>query len=206
MFKHPTPEDFFRSMEDASAMDLDWFWRGWFYTTDFNDIGIKNVAEYRVTNKPTRKVVKMAAAYGVTEAQIRPSIFLSTDAKTEGEPEQPKDIAILKKYIDKKYGKEASVDIPSYFYEITFEKNGGLVLPILVEYTYEDGSKEMKKYPAQIWSKNDKEVKKLITSDKAIRSITVDPNAKTADVDTSNNQWPKAEKSVFDLKKEALSK
>ncbi len=206
MFKHPTPEDFFRTMEDASAMDLDWFWRGWFYTTDFNDIGIKDVAEYRITNKPTRKIVKMAAAYGISEEQIRPSIFLSTDAKTEGEPEQPKDIAILKKYIDKKYGKEASVAIPTYFYEITFEKNGGLVLPILVEYTYEDGSKDMKTYPAQIWSKNDKEVKKLITSEKAIRSIVIDPNAKTADVDTSNNQWPKAEKSAFDLKKEALSK
>jgi hypothetical protein len=205
MFKHPTPEDFFRTMEDASAMDLDWFWRGWFYTTDFNDIGIKDVAEYRITNKPTRKIVKMAAAYGISEEQIRPSIFLSTDAITEGEPEQPKDIAILKKYIDKKYG-DATVNIPTYFYEITFEKNGGLVLPILVEYTYEDGSKDMKTYPAQIWSKNDKEVKKLITSDKAIRSIVIDPNAKTADVDTSNNQWPKAEKSAFDLKKEALSK
>ncbi|MGB2129370.1 MAG: M1 family metallopeptidase [Flavicella sp.] len=205
-FKHPTPEDFFRSMEDASAMDLDWFWRGWFYTTDYNDIAIKKVAQYRITNKPTREVVKLAASYGVSEEQIRPSIFLSTDAKTEGEPEKAQDIEILRNYLEKKYGKDAKVNIPNYFYEVTFEKNGGLVLPILVEFTYEDGSKKMKKYPAQIWRKNDKEVKKLITSDKAIRSIVIDPRAKTADVDPSNNQWPKPKKSAFDLKKEELSK
>jgi hypothetical protein len=204
MFKHPTPEDFFRTMEDASAVDLDWFWRGWFYTTDFNDIGVKNVKQYRVTSKPTKDVIKLAKTYGVTESQIRPSIYLSTDEITEGEPKTPLDIKILKNFIAVNYDTEA--EIPNYFYEITFEKPGGLVMPILVEYTYEDGSTESKKYPAQIWSKNDKEVKKVVASQKAIIKIVIDPKLETADVNTSNNTWPKEEKTAFDKIKEDLQK
>ena len=85
------------------------------------------------------------------------------------------------------------------FYNITFEKPGGLVMPIIVEYTYADGTTKMEKYPAQIWRYNDSEVNKAIASEKEIVSIVVDPNQKTADIDTSNNTWPQeAEDSEFD--------
>ena len=114
------------------------------------------------------------------------------------------DVVLLKKHIETNYENPSTVNIPKYFYEVTFEKLGGLVLPILVEYTYEDGTKDFKHYPAQIWSKNDDAVKKVIASDKAIVEIHIDPNLETADVDTSNNVWPRKEKSEFDLKKEAL--
>ena len=205
-FKHPTPEDFFRTMEDASAVDLDWFWRGWFYTTDYTDIGVKFVNQYRVTSKPTQDIIKLAKKYGIPVEQIRPGIYLSTDPVTEGEPKTPMDIKLLKDFIDTNYENASDAEIPGYFYEITFEKPGGLVMPIIVEYTYEDGSKDSKTYPAQIWSKNDKEVNKVVASQKAIASIQIDPNLETADVNVENNVWPKAEKSEFDKKKEELTK
>jgi len=204
MFKHPTPEDFFRTMEDASAMDLDWFWRGWFYTTDFTDIAIKKVDKYRITDKKTKEILALAKQHNIPVERIRPGIFLTTEEITEGEPTDPMDIKILKDYINANYKNSSNVEIPSYLYEVTFTKPGGLVMPIIVEYTYEDGSKESKTYPAQIWRKNDTEVNKIVTSNKAIKSIVVDPKLETADIDTSNNSWPRAEKSEFDLKKEAL--
>jgi len=89
-------------------------------------------------------------------------------------------------------------------YEIVFEKPGGLVMPIIAEITYEDGRKKRKTYPAQIWQKNDREVRKIISSTKAIKSILIDPDLETADVDTTNNSWPTLKKSVFDLKKEGF--
>jgi len=206
MFKHPTPEDFFRTMEDASAMDLDWFWRGWFYTTDYNDIGITQVNQYRITDKPTKEVIALANQYEIPIENIKPSIYLSTDKITEGEPTNVMDIELLKNYLSKNYKDLSDAEIPPYFYEITFEKPGGLVMPIIVEYTYEDESKDLKKYPAQIWRKNDKKVKKVIPSKKIIKKIIIDPNLETADVNKSNNLWPKPDKSMFDLKKEELQK
>ena len=198
MFKHPTPEDFFRTMEDASAVDLDWFWRGWFYTTDYSDIGVKEVKSYRLTNKPTQKMLDLAKKYNVDMASVPPLVYLSDEPITEGEPESISEIKELESYI-----KEAEVDAPAYYYEVTFNKPGGLVLPIIAEYTYEDGSKERKVYPAQIWRKNNKEVSKLVTSNKKLVSIQVDPDLETADIDTSNNSWPKKEeKSKFDAFKE----
>ena len=198
MFKHPTPEDFFRTMEDASAVDLDWFWRGWFYTTDYSDIGVKEVKSYRLTNKPTQKMLDLAKKYNVDMANVPPLVYLSDEPITEGEPESISEIKELESYI-----KEAEVDAPAYYYEVTFNKPGGLVLPIIAEYTYEDGSKERKVYPAQIWRKNDKEVSKLVTSNRKLVSIQVDPDLETADIDTSNNSWPKKEeKSKFDAFKE----
>ena len=198
MFKHPTPEDFFRTMEDASAVDLDWFWRGWFYTTDYSDIGVKEVKSYRLTNKPTKKMLDLAKKYNVDMANVPPMVYLSNEPITEGEPESIGDIKELESFV-----KDAEVEAPKYYYEVTFNKPGGLVLPIIAEYTYEDGTKERKVYPAQIWRKNDKEVSKLITSNKKLISIQVDPDLETADIDTSNNSWPKKEeKSKFDAFKE----
>jgi len=98
----------------------------------------------------------------------------------------------LKEYLMDNFSEDERKRIknPKYFYEITFEKPGGLVMPLIVEYTYEDGSKETITYPAEIWRKNDTNVKKAMSSEKAITKIVIDPNEETADIDTSNNSWP----------------
>jgi aminopeptidase N len=204
MFKHPTPEDFFRTMEDASGVDLDWFWRGWFYTTDVCDIAVKEVNQFRVTDKPTKRILSLAKELGIPAERIRPGLFLTTDEISEGEPEKIEDIRLLTSYLEKKYKNKTAPEIPSYVYEIVFEKPGGLVMPIIAEITYEDGRKKRKTYPAQIWQKNDREVRKIISSTKAIKSILIDPDLETADVDTTNNSWPTLKKSVFNLKKEGF--
>ena len=206
-FKHPTPADFFRTMEDASATDLDWFWRGWFYTTDFNDIGIKDVKKYVVTDKPTKRAKKMAAAYGMKVEDFGQNLFLvNTDsedytADMANVKDPVKDIAFLNEYLADNFSTEErkSLKNTKYFYEIIFEKPGGLVMPIIVEYVFDDGTKENKYYPAEIWRFNNKEIKKVFASDKEIVAINIDPNELTADVDTSNNSWPKKkEDSQFD--------
>jgi hypothetical protein len=94
---------------------------------------------------------------------------------------------------------DSAIKIPKNFYEITFEKPGGLVMPLIVDFTYADGSKERIRYPVQVWRKNDNEMKKVIATDKEIIGIEVDPDQETADVDASNNSWPKTEEmSEFD--------
>ncbi len=198
-FKHPTPEDFFRTMEDATARDLDWFWRGWFYTTGNVDIGIKGVNKYVVTTKPTARVKKMAEAYGMKVEDFGPAMFLvNTDSDDytsdmENVKNPMEDIKILKDYLNENYSasERESLKNTKYFYEIVFEKPGDIPMPIVVEYVYADGTKERKQYPAQIWRKNDAEVKKLFATDKEITKINIDPDMLTADVNTENNSWPK---------------
>ena len=162
MFKHPTPADFFRTMEDASGIDLDWFWRGWFYTTDVTDIGIEGVRKFYAIENISEETVDF-----VEDKSEGLNITKPTSAKSK------------------------------YFYEITFNKPGGLVMPIIVEYTYDDGSKEKKTYPAQIWRYNDKKVTKAVHSDKQITKIVIDPDLETADVDLSNNSFPNTNKDQF---------
>ena len=206
-FKHPTPEDFFRTMEDASATDLDWFWRGWFYTTDFVDIGVKEVKSYVVTTKPTERAKRMAKAYGMKASDFGPVMFLVNTDSDDYTPDMKKvknpstDIKILKDFLEKNFTTEERKNLKNTtnFYEVTFEKPGGMPMPILVDYIFEDGTKERKYYPAQIWRYNDKEVKKLYASDKKVVRIAIDPDELTADVDKSNNSWPrKEEKTKFE--------
>ena len=192
MFKHPTPEDFFRTMEDASAVDLDWFWRGWFYSTDVVDIGVKSVKQYYVSPKPSQEVVDLLANYGMTTEDLGPSVFMVADDSeeftedlTQGSPTDHSE-ALAENLPE---GKR----LPKYFYEIEFEKPGGIVMPIIVEYSYADGSTERVTYPVQVWRKNDDAVRKLVTSDKELTGVTVDPDAATADVNLTNNAWPKEE-------------
>ncbi len=204
-FKHPTPEDFFRTMEDASAVDLDWFWRGWFYTTDYNDIGIKEVKRFYVSNEPPtgfkkpepgrkRNTEPAPVVYQIAEnsADVKPEMNQSFEAKN---------IKKLDDYLQKKFTAEerAKLQSPKYFYEVTFNKPGGLVMPILVEITFEDGSKENHVFPAQIWKFNDNEVSRTFATQKAISKIAIDPKEETADTDLTNNVWPKQQQaSKFD--------
>ena len=198
MFKHPTPEDFFRSMEDASAVDLDWFWRGWFYTTDYVDIGLKEVNQYFVSPEPGEEMLKMMEEQGIPRNRLRPLIFFE---KYENDKSNLKDKSALENskllgnYLNENYSKEEidQIDIPKYFYEVVFDKPGGLVMPIIIDIKYEDGETVRKKYPAQVWRKNDNEVRKILTSNKKIIEIVLDPDKETADIDERNNSWPKKE-------------
>ena len=204
MFKHPTPEDFFRTMEDASAIDLDWFWRGWFYTTDYTDIGVKEVKKFAVTANPNDNGKRLADRYNMDPNDL----VYFVEEGTEGYDEAMKtaasidDIPTVKEYIMDNFTPEeqkAMKKAPKYFYQVTFNKPGGLVMPLIVQYEYADGTKEKVTYPAQIWRFNDNEVSRAVASEKEIVSITVDPDLETADVDTSNNSWPKEVKdSDFD--------
>ncbi|WP_034061371.1 M1 family metallopeptidase [Lacinutrix jangbogonensis] len=195
MFKHPTPEDFFRTMEDASAFDLDWYWRGWFYTTDYVDIGVKEVKKFYVTTTANKVGKNMAKRYGIDEKDL---VYFVEDGSDEHTPGMQSESVFekstsLKEYLMDNFTAEerAKMEEPKFFYNVTFNKPGGLVMPIIVEYTYADGTSKTETYPAQIWRLNDNEVSKAISSDKEIVAITVDPKLETADVDTSNNAWPR---------------
>ncbi|NRD23166.1 M1 family metallopeptidase [Winogradskyella litoriviva] len=210
MFKHPTPEDFFRTMEDASAVDLDWFWRGWFYTTDYTDIGIKKVKKFIVSATPNENGKQLAQRYNRDLNSL--VYFIEEGAEGYDEALLKADvidqIPTVKEYIMDNFTPAEQKEMkatPKFFYQITFDKPGGLVMPIIVEFTYADGTKEKQTYPAQIWRYNDKEVNKAIASEKEIESIKLDPDLETADIDTSNNAWPKEEKeSAFNKFKNKL--
>ncbi|MEZ4797351.1 MAG: M1 family metallopeptidase [Flavobacteriaceae bacterium] len=197
-FKHPTPEDFFRTMEDASAVDLDWFWRGWFYTTDYSDIGIKEVKKMYVTNAPKNVVDDLASRYGMKAEDLPPLVYMVEEGSEEFSEDLKNKTTLenattLKEYLMDNFSEEERKNIksPNYIYNVTFNKPGGLVMPIIVEYEYADGTKKRETYPAEIWRHNDKEVSKSIASEKEIVSIKIDPDLETADIDTSNNSWPK---------------
>ncbi len=212
MFKHPTPEDFFRTMEDASAVDLDWYWRAWFYTTDYVDIGVKDIKKYYVSNKPTKKMEEYMKARNLTEADLPPLVYLAEegsedyDQSLKGKSPSESSKTLKEFMMDNMTAAERSaVKEPKYFYQITYDKPGGIPMPLIVEYTYADGSKKNITYPPEIWRKNDKEVSIVLSSEKELTGVIVDPKAETADIDTTNNSWPRKEqKSDFDKMKENI--
>ena len=209
MFKHPIPEDFFRTMEDASAVDLDWFWRGWFYSTDVVDIGVKNVKKYYFSDEPDLKTKERFESYGYDLKDLPNLVFKIDEESDSFDPKVAAQNAIDGSKILKEYLMEerlpTSAVPPKYFYEVEFEKPGGLVMPLIVEYSYADGTKERVTYPVQLWRKNDASVKKVIASDKELVGVTVDPDLETADVNVDNNSWPKKEStSDFDKFKEKI--
>ena len=193
-FKHPTPEDFFRTMEDASAVDLDWFWRGWFYSTDYTDIGIKEVKQYTVTDempkglnveKPSRR-----RRYNLTGPMVYATEITAPD---ENKGVNVKEIKTLREYLEANFSKKeiAALKSPNYFYQVTFNKPGGLVMPLLVDLILEDGSVEKHRFPAQVWQKNDDQVTQTFATAKRVTKVVVDAQQETADIDLSNNTWPK---------------
>jgi len=206
-FKHPTPTDFFRTMEDASAVDLDWFWRGWFYSVDHVDIAIKDVEWYKldsqnpdVENK-IRKERAEEKSYHVTPdknneegietvVEKHPELkdFYNSYDPFEVDSDDRKAYKTFRASLTDK--EEALLDGGYNFYEVQYENKGGLVMPIIIEATYKDGSKETFKYPAEIWRKREHKATKVIISQKEIVQFQVDPKRETADVDEENNYWP----------------
>ncbi len=195
-FKSPSPADFFRTMEDASAIDLDWFWRGWFYTTDYVDIGVEEVKHYRMQIEE-RGLEKRRISGGdenlnteqkrFTE-EVNTFVFKNTEAK------EYREFANKFNEIEMKEGFS-----DQNFYEVKLANKGGLVMPVIIEWSYADGSTEREKLPAEIWRKNEKEVTKVFVKTKEVVGIVIDPNKETADVDTGNNQYPNVDQeSRFD--------
>lgn len=206
MFKHPTPEDFFRTMEDASAVDLDWFWRGWFYSTDYTDIAIKEVNQYYLSNEPTQEQKKFSQRRGRFGTAAGPFVYMIPDNHEElkdkyKQPFKLEEVELIKNFVEKNYTQEQIDDFkqPAYFYEVTFELIGGLIMPVIVDLEFEDGTKERHKFREQIWRKNNKEATRVFSTSKKVVKIQLDPDLETADIDVTNNVWPKEEvKSKFD--------
>jgi hypothetical protein len=221
-FKRPTPADFFRTMEDASAVDLDWFWRGWFYTTDHVDIALGNVYLYRPNSQnPDTEEAWLRALENEKPTFITRLRNKGMHVLTDDKPElldfynqHDKFTATNKdrnKYNAKQkkleqWQKDLLVD-ERKFYIVDFENKGGLVMPIILDITYADNSVEHVKIPAEIWRKNTKKVSKLFVREKEIKSIALDPNWETADTDITNNYWPaRVIKSRFELYKRKKAK
>jgi len=212
MFKHPIPEDFFRTMEDASAVDLDWFWRGWFYSTDVVDIGIKSFQRFYLSSLPGNKISEEFLKYGYSPQQITDVIYMISEKDKVFNDENFKlekmdSIYDFKQMIRDEFSTQDNKLLKKgkYFYQIEFEKPGGLVMPVIVEFNYKDGSKKIIKYPVQIWRKNENSFKKFIVSEKEIVKVKIDPYEQTADVNLKNNSWPREEeKSDFDIFKSKI--
>ena len=199
-FKHPTPEDFFRTMEDASAVDLDWFWRGWFYSTDYTDIGIKDVKQFYVIEQDPKEAQQQFNRRGRKIGEGQSMLKMVLEASTDFIPElkngfDASKVQALTDYLNKNYSAEEinGLKSPKFFYEVEFDKPGGLLMPIIVELQFEDGTSETKNFPAQIWRKNNMTAKKVFATEKKVVKFQLDPKLETADIDVTNNFWPKAE-------------
>jgi peptidase M1-like protein len=199
-FKSPEPADFFRTMEDASAVDLDWFWKGWFYTTDYVDIEVANVKWYKVA--ADEKSFENRAQAGKIATQNVDEEGNNVDFSGGFEPilltnTQSSQYREFMNSVDDDAIRQANAN--RNLYEITFKNNGGLVMPVIIEWTYKDGTKEVERLPAEIWRYNESQVTKVFAKDKEVINITLDPNLETADVKIENNYFPKREiKSKFE--------
>ncbi len=225
-FKHPTPADLFRTMEDASAEDLDWFWRGWFYGIEPVDIAIDTVKHAVYDASAIAPAARTMAGRSLDKPLVNSfediskirnrndkSIVFLTDVDTtlrdfywkydraivpyDSVTKQPAmSFGAAEVLTDADKAKYANV----HLYEISFLNKGGLVMPIIVEFTFEDGTKEVTKYAAQIWRKNENKLTKVFLTNKKAVSIKLDPMKETADIDESNNTWPNvSEPSKFSI-------
>jgi len=206
-FKHPTPADFFRTMEDASAVDLDWFWRGWFYTNDHVDISLDQVNWFKVNTEnpdienPIAKNKKEKLNTYIGDTRNQSSIPKTVTEKNKKSVDfytvyDPFETTILDKKDYRNYLNnldDEEIDILNSnknYYELHFSNIGGLVMPIILEFEYTDGTTEVVKIPAEIWKSNSKKIKKIFILDKELTNIKLDPFLETADVDMNNNYWP----------------
>ncbi len=225
MFKHPTPADFFRTMEDASGTDLDWFFRGWFYTTQNVDISLNSVQHYQFSTKNPDVENKIARAknaekdrfvgqtrnekeYGgktiVDKDADMKDFYNSNDPFTVYGPDR----TAYKKYLGSLSAEEKKLlNSNLNFYEMSFSNVGGLVMPVILEFTFEDGSTEIKHMPAEIWIGNEAHFTKVFAFKKKLAKVELDPLLETADTDRNNNYWPaRIEPSRFELYKKSSGK
>ncbi len=221
-FKHPTPADLFRTMEDASGEDLDWYWRGWFYGTDPVDISLDTV---KWANLSTEGGAAPRSTGGTVKVFLAKPLLNSFD-----------DISKVRNREDKKivFATDADESIRDFYwryarglakvdstpsvittppasadtlstedklkiagnvnmYELTFSNKGGLVMPIIIEWTFKDGTKEIDRLPVQIWRKNENKVTQAFVKNKEVVSVKLDPMRETADINEKNNNWPVAD-------------
>lgn len=205
MFKRPYPADFFRSMEDASGRDLDWFWRGWFYSTNHVDLAITGVEHHLIDNgnpvEASKRKKKEREARPESQSEKRnvdltlridtfpelKDFYNSFDDLAVSAEDKKKFPKFLKDLTDEQ---RKLIGMKTNFYIVDLENVGGLVMPVILEATHEDGTTQEIRLPAEIWVKNSTKISRLIMSKKAIASIKLDPHWETADVDMSNNQYP----------------
>ena len=213
-YKRPTPSDFFRTMEEASGVDLDWFWRGWFYSTDHVDISLDKVSKLRLDtknpdidfdrqrqeelDKPLSKTDERNKAEGkelwVDRFSDITDFYDENDRFTVTNKERNKYQKFLKKLKPwERKTLDRAIKEDKNYYVLDFSNKGGLVMPIILELTFTDGSKDTQYIPAEIWRRTPKAVSKLIITDKEkeLVSVTVDPRWETADVDVHNNHYPR---------------
>ena len=204
-FKRPTPADFFRTMEDASGTDLDWFWRGWFYTTDAVDISVDGVTEYTISSKDP----EIEKAWARARKQSDPISI--TDQRNKGMERRVDRFPELKDFYNEnddftvtnkdrnKFNEtmagledweKALLKEGKHLYLVDFSNKGGLVMPLIVEITTQSGKKYIERIPAEVWRLSPKKITKLFIADEPIVSLVQDPYWETADIDVSNNAWP----------------
>lgn len=207
MFKHPTPEDFFRTMEEASAVDLDWFWRGWFYTTDHVEVALEDVKWFKIDSrdpeleKPITRAEEKSRPQFIgdrrNQTAIAQPLILKDQALQDFYNKYDRfEVSVLDKEEYARYqalleeDEKALMKLGYNYYELTFSNSGGLVTPLIVEFEFTDGTKEEQRIPAEIWRYNDQKISKVFALKKEVKSIALDPHLETADVEMSNNYWP----------------
>jgi hypothetical protein len=223
MFKHPTPEDLFRTMEDASAIDLDWFWRGWFYTTDYVDLSLDGVTAYTMAsgNPADLKLIEKKKAEATPEEIAVQRNRATLKSVVETDPSMRDFYDDYDPYKADKSDKESynrylnslNADEKSWmaredtYYQLDFSNHGGLVMPLILQFEFADGSREIKRIPAEIWSRNSLKTSKVFVFDKELVAVTLDPYQETADCDMNNNHWPpRIGESRFELYKRSYSR
>jgi len=208
-FKHPTPADFFRTMEDASGVDLDWFWRGWFYTNDHVDLSIDYVTWKQageLTSPPVRGQSSFAhpgddapsiskrrnlTDIETTAVEADSSLYdfynqrrdEASEPATEASEENPNTN-------DLEEDERLALDDSQHYYEVGFTNHGGLPMPIIVQMQFEDGTDSVAVIPAEIWKMDDESVTKVFVTSQPVTGMVLDPYLQTADTDLSNNAWP----------------
>ncbi|WOI53361.1 M1 family metallopeptidase [Parvularcula sp. LCG005] len=227
-FKRPTPSDFFRTMEEVSGKDLDWFFRGWFYTTDHVDLAIAAVREYQISSQDPDVEEDFRRQQ---DAEMSPEPLIQSRNREEGMQTRLQRRDRLSDFYNEndrfvtnntdrnnfqKFLKglsaverqtyDKAMETEPFVYFIDFENKGGLVMPIPLEITYEDGSVEEMMIPAEIWRRDAEKVTKLFITDRPITSILIDKNHEIADADRSNNGFPSSiNRSRFELFKSSSS-
>ena len=218
MFKHPTPEDLFRTMEDASGMDLDWFWRGWFYGTDHVDISLDGVNAMKLApaDPAEEKALNREKADAVPESIAVQRNRASMQSMVERDPSMKDFYNSYDPYAFDKSDAEAYKHVRNSmsaaekqwrakegtFYQLDFSNVGGMVMPLVIQFEYTDGSSEIVRIPAEIWSQNNLKTSKVFLLEKELKGVSLDPFLETADCNMSNNHWPPIiERTRFELYK-----